>query len=33
MLQSRYEDGSPMTRDEIADELITMPAAGQPATA
>jgi cytochrome P450 len=33
MLQSRYEDGSPMTRAEIADELITMLAAGQETTA
>jgi cytochrome P450 family 138 len=33
MLQSRYEDGSPMTRDEIADELITMLAAGHETTA
>jgi cytochrome P450 family 138 len=33
MLHSRYEDGSPMTRDEIADELITMLAAGHETTA
>lgn len=33
MLRSRYEDGSPMTRDEIADELITMLAAGHETTA
>ncbi|HTI78474.1 MAG TPA: cytochrome P450 [Mycobacterium sp.] len=33
MLQSRYEDDSPMTRDEIADELITMLAAGHETTA
>jgi cytochrome P450 len=33
MLQSRYEDGSPMTRTEIADELITMLAAGHETTA
>jgi cytochrome P450 len=33
MLQSRHEDGSPMTRDEIADELITMLAAGHETTA
>jgi cytochrome P450 family 138 len=33
MLQSRYEDGSPMTRAEIADELITMLAAGHETTA
>jgi cytochrome P450 len=33
MLQSRYQDGSPMTRDEIADELITMLAAGHETTA
>src|SRR6201999_1908561 len=33
MLQSRHEDGSPMERDEIADELITMLAAGHETTA
>ena len=33
MVQSRHEDGSPMTRDEIADELITMLAAGHETTA
>ena len=33
MLQSRHEDGSPMARDEIADELITMLAAGHETTA
>jgi hypothetical protein len=33
MLQSRYEDGSPMTRDEITDELITMLAADHETTA
>jgi cytochrome P450 family 138 len=33
MLQSRYEDGSPMTRAEVADELITMLAAGHETTA
>jgi cytochrome P450 len=33
MLQSRYEDGSPMTRAEIADELITLLAAGHETTA
>jgi cytochrome P450 len=33
MLQSRYEDGSPMTRPEIADELITLLAAGHETTA
>jgi cytochrome P450 len=33
MVQSRYEDGSPMTRAEIADELITMLAAGHETTA
>src|SRR2546423_4853620 len=32
MLQSRYEDGSAMTREEIADELITMLAAGHETT-
>jgi cytochrome P450 len=33
MLRSRYADGSPMSRDEIADELITMLAAGHETTA
>jgi len=33
MLQSRYEDGSPMGRAEIADELITLLAAGHETTA
>lgn len=33
MLQSRYEDGSAMTRGEIADALITMLAAGHETTA
>lgn len=33
MLQSRYEDGSSMSRAEIADELITMLAAGHETTA
>jgi cytochrome P450 len=33
LLQSRYEDGSPMTRSEIADELLTMLAAGHETTA
>jgi cytochrome P450 len=33
MLQSRNEDGSPMSRAEIADELITMLAAGHETTA
>jgi cytochrome P450 family 138 len=33
MLRSRYEDGSPMTRSEIADELITFLAAGHETTA
>ena len=33
LLQSRYEDGSPMTYAEIADELITMLAAGHETTA
>jgi len=33
MLQSRYEDGSPMNGAEIADELITMLAAGHETTA
>ncbi|MHA3018727.1 cytochrome P450 [Mycobacterium sp. BMJ-28] len=33
LLTSSYDDGSPMTRDEIADELITMLAAGHETTA
>jgi hypothetical protein len=33
MVQSHHEDGSPMSRDEIADELITMLAAGHETTA
>src|SRR5262249_694694 len=33
MLRSRYDDGSPMTRAEIADELITFLAAGHETTA
>jgi cytochrome P450 len=33
MLQSRYEDGSPMTRGEIADQLLTILAAGHETTA
>ena len=33
MLRSRYDDGSPMTRSEIADELITFLAAGHETTA
>ena len=33
MIQSRYDDGSPMTRAEIADELITFLAAGHETTA
>jgi cytochrome P450 len=33
LLQSRHDDGSPMTRAEIADELITMLAAGHETTA
>jgi len=33
MLGSRYEDGSPMSRAEIADELITLLAAGHETTA
>ena len=33
MLRSRYDDGSSMTRAEIADELITMLAAGHKTTA
>ena len=33
MLQSRYDDGSPMTRGEIADQLLTLLAAGHETTA
>jgi cytochrome P450 family 138 len=33
MLRNRYDDGSPMTRAEIADELITFLAAGHETTA
>jgi cytochrome P450 len=33
MLRSRYDDGSPMTRGEVADELITFLAAGHETTA
>jgi cytochrome P450 len=33
MIQSRYDDGAPMTRAEIADELITFLAAGHETTA
>ncbi|GAA1901150.1 cytochrome P450 [Williamsia serinedens] len=33
MVASRYDDGSPMTRDEIADELLTMLSAGHETTA
>ncbi|MBB3749557.1 hypothetical protein FHT44_002018 [Mycolicibacterium sp. BK634] len=33
MLRSRYDDGSPMSRAEIADELITLLAAGHETTA
>ncbi|QNJ93222.1 cytochrome P450 [Mycolicibacterium fluoranthenivorans] len=33
LLQSRYDDGSPMARAEIADELLTMLAAGHETTA
>ena len=33
MLQSRYDDGSPMTRAEISDELMTFLAAGHETTA
>ena len=33
MIRSRYDDGSPMTRAEIADELITFLAAGHETTA
>jgi cytochrome P450 len=33
MLQSRYDDGSPMSRDEIADQLLTLLSAGHETTA
>jgi cytochrome P450 len=33
MLQSRYEDGSPMSRGEVADQLLTLLAAGHETTA
>jgi cytochrome P450 family 138 len=33
MLQSRYDDGSPMTRGEVADQLLTLLAAGFETTA
>ncbi|HZR54531.1 MAG TPA: cytochrome P450 [Streptosporangiaceae bacterium] len=33
MLQSKYDDGSPMTRDEIADQLLTLLTAGHETTA
>jgi cytochrome P450 family 138 len=33
LLQSRYDDGSPMSRDEIADQLLTLLAAGHETTA
>jgi hypothetical protein len=33
MLQARYDDGSPMTRGEIADQLLTLLAAGHETTA
>jgi hypothetical protein len=33
VLQSRYEDGSPMTRAEVADQLLTLLAAGHETTA
>jgi cytochrome P450 len=33
MLQSRYDDGAPMTRAEIADQLLTLLAAGHETTA
>jgi cytochrome P450 family 138 len=33
MLQSRYEDGSPMSRNEIADQLLTLLTAGHETTA
>jgi cytochrome P450 family 138 len=33
MLQSRYDDGSPMSRDEISDQLLTLLTAGHETTA
>jgi cytochrome P450 len=33
MLQSRYDDGAPMSRDEIADQLLTLLTAGHETTA
>lgn len=33
MLQARYDDGSPMSRDEIADQLVTLLSAGHETTA
>lgn len=33
MLRSRYDDGSPMSRDEVADQLLTLLAAGHETTA
>jgi len=33
MLQSRYDDGTPMSRDEIADQLLTLLTAGHETTA
>ena len=33
MLQSRYDDGTPMSRDEIADQLLTLLSAGHETTA
>ena len=33
MLQARYDDGSPMTRDEVADQLVTLLSAGHETTA
>jgi cytochrome P450 family 138 len=33
MLQSRYDDGSPMSRDEMADQLLTLLSAGHETTA
>ncbi len=33
MLQSRYDDGAPMSRDEIADQLLTLLSAGHETTA
>jgi cytochrome P450 len=33
MLQARYEDGEPMSRDEISDQLLTLLAAGHETTA